>query len=137
MTSGSAWWLRYDRGRGPARSVQLRPGTSLTIGRSSGCDIILDDTKISRSHAKVELGIDGVWVNDLGSGNGTYIDGQRVTSGLWKPGQTLRLGDVQFEIARGSNPAPEVDQRGSDPDRAAGEVDTARNVIDRSGSFAT
>jgi pSer/pThr/pTyr-binding forkhead associated (FHA) protein len=111
MTGRSDWWLHYQAGRGPTRSVQLRPATPLTIGRSSESDITLSDPQISRLHAKLELRDDGVWVMDLDSGNGTYIDRQRVTSRLWEPGKVLRLGGVDFELRRDDNPTTAVVQR--------------------------
>jgi pSer/pThr/pTyr-binding forkhead associated (FHA) protein len=111
--------------------VQLSQGTILTIGRSPASDIVLADPEISRSHAIVELRTDGVWVKDLGSGNGTHIDGQRITSRLWESGQTLQLGRAQFELRRGDNPAPAIGQRAAESDRATGEQETAQRVIDR------
>ena len=129
MTNELAWWLRYRSGRGPDRSVQLSPGAQLTVGRASESDIILDDPEISRSHAKLQMRAEGVWVVDLGSGNGTYIDGQRITSHLWKPGQILRLGTVQCELNRGASPAPALGQHRAKPNGAARELDTVGRAL--------
>jgi pSer/pThr/pTyr-binding forkhead associated (FHA) protein/DNA-binding beta-propeller fold protein YncE len=125
MTGELVWWLRYRAGSAPDRSLELSPGTLLTIGRGSDSQIVVDDAEISRSHAVLELQAEGVWVKDLGSGNGTHIDGQRITSQLWKPGQILRLGGVQFELARGDRPAPALGQRGARPKRVARELDAS------------
>jgi pSer/pThr/pTyr-binding forkhead associated (FHA) protein/DNA-binding beta-propeller fold protein YncE len=125
MTNELAWWLRYQAGRGPERSLQLSPGAVLTIGRGSDSGITLDDPDVSRLHARLEMRAEGVWIKDLGSGNGTYIDGQRITSHLWKPGQTLRLGAVQFELKRGDRPAPEHGRHGARPNRVARELNAS------------
>jgi len=69
----------------------------VTIGRDLTCGIILDDPDVSRSHVKLGLDTSGVRVEDLRSGNGTFVDEKRVTSGLWLPGQTLRLGGVRLK----------------------------------------
>jgi pSer/pThr/pTyr-binding forkhead associated (FHA) protein len=127
MTRGSVWLHYHERG-GPNRSALLRVGSLIIIGRSSGSDIILPDPAISRSHAKVELRADGVWVEDLGSGNGTYLDGQRVTSHLWRPGQTLRLGEVQFQLRLEDSPAPEAEPPAVKPNRVTDELDTVPRV---------
>ena len=129
MTTELAWWLRYRSGRGPDRSVQLSPGALLTMGRAPESDIVLDDPEISRSHAKLEMRAEGVWVVDLGSGNGTYIDGQRIASHLWKPGHTLRLGAVQCELKRGDNPAPPLGQHPPKPNGAARQLDTVGRAM--------
>jgi len=98
MTRELVWLLRHRGGRGPDGSLELGPGALLTIGRGSESQLILDDPEISRLHAKLEMRTEGVWIQDLGSNNGTYIDEQRVTSRLWQPGQVLRLGSVKFEL---------------------------------------
>lgn len=65
----------------------------LKIGRTKPADVILADSKVSRSHCLVELNDDTLFVTDLGSTNGTYIDGQRVTGAAILPvGSVLRVG---------------------------------------------
>jgi pSer/pThr/pTyr-binding forkhead associated (FHA) protein len=79
-------------------------------------------------HAKLEPQAAGVLVKDLDSGNGTFIDGERIASRLWEPGQTLRLGGIQFELRRSEAPAPAVRQRDVERAPVGGELDTARRV---------
>ncbi len=64
-----------------------------TIGRLPSCSLIIDDAKVSRSHAVVTI-VDGVgYLRDLSSTNGTFVNGQRVTNGLsLKPGDEIRVG---------------------------------------------
>jgi pSer/pThr/pTyr-binding forkhead associated (FHA) protein len=79
------------------RSSALAPGTrfelnakAITVGRSASNDIRLDDDEFaSGSHARIEPRRDGVWVEDIGSTNGTYVNGTR----LGRP-QKLMSGDV-------------------------------------------
>ena len=108
--------------------MQLGAGALLTIGRSPESDLVLGDPEISRLHAKLEPQAAGVLVKDLDSGNGTFIDGERIASRLWEPGQTLRLGGIQFELRRSEAPAPAVRQRDVERARVGGELDTARRV---------
>lgn len=53
---------------------------ALTIGRTVPCDLILPDREVSRQHCRIELRPPTAWINDLGSSNGTFVDGRRVTA---------------------------------------------------------
>lgn len=78
----------------------------MTIGRAAGCHITLDDTFLSQLHARVLPSEDGLVVEDLGSTNGTYLNGHRLTSPVaLEPGDRLQLGGVVFEISASAVPA--------------------------------
>jgi pSer/pThr/pTyr-binding forkhead associated (FHA) protein len=68
------------------------------IGRHHECDISIPSEEISRRHAQVKPSAEGVLVEDLGSSNGTFINGQRVQSGLLKNGDELRLDAIRFML---------------------------------------
>jgi pSer/pThr/pTyr-binding forkhead associated (FHA) protein len=74
---------------------------ALTIGRGSQNDIALDgDDFASARHARVEPRRDGVWVEDIGSTNGTYVNGVRLSRPRrLAPGDVIRVGstDLRFE----------------------------------------
>lgn len=73
-------------------------GPGLEIGRE-GTGVRLDgDAKASRRHAVVRDGAMGAAVEDLGSTNGTWVNGHRVTSAALSPGDELRIGDATFRI---------------------------------------
>jgi pSer/pThr/pTyr-binding forkhead associated (FHA) protein len=57
-----------------------RLGRRILVGRAPSADVRIDDPRVSRLHARIEMRDDGVYVEDLGSRNGTYVDGERVTS---------------------------------------------------------
>ncbi len=64
----------------PAKTLIAREGGRYVLGRDSGCDIVLDDDRISRRHARLTSD-GGAWsINDLGSKNGTLVDGHPVDS---------------------------------------------------------
>ncbi|WP_300430645.1 FHA domain-containing protein [uncultured Nocardioides sp.] len=78
-------------GQEPGRRFSLDSG-HVIVGRSEECDIQLDDTKVSRKHARVARREDGAWyVEDLGSRNGTLVNGERMDLGLLKIGDRLQL----------------------------------------------
>jgi adenylate cyclase len=84
--------------------VQTSDGTkwpihgTCAIGRSKTNDIIVNDSKVSRRHVLIHKQDEAeYWIIDLGSGNGTYLNGRRVTlSTKLKDGDELKLGDMSF-----------------------------------------
>ena len=56
-----------------------RFGRRILVGRAPSADLRLDDPRVSRLHARIEMRDDGVYVEDLGSRNGTEVDGETVT----------------------------------------------------------
>ncbi|HEX5693254.1 MAG TPA: FHA domain-containing protein [Arenimonas sp.] len=68
----------------------------VVIGRAAEADISVAAEEISRRHALVKPTADGLSVEDLGSSNGTYINGKRVQQGFLKPGDELRLDAVRL-----------------------------------------
>ncbi len=70
---------------------------NMVVGRSSECDICIPSEEISRRHARLSLVPDGVMVEELGSSNGTFINGRRMAgAALLKPGDELRIDVVRF-----------------------------------------
>src|SRR5712692_5024358 len=61
------------------QSIELQPGRALVVGRAVTSDVPIYDPTISRRHAEVALSDRGVKVKDLGSSNGTFLNGARVT----------------------------------------------------------
>jgi hypothetical protein len=82
---------------GTTHQVEL-PGSVCVLGRDPGCDVVLNDSKCSRRHAIVEEDRGGLVVRDAGSANGIYLNGRRVEEASLRPGDTLRLGDVQVKL---------------------------------------
>lgn len=76
------------------------------IGRQPDCDIAVTTDELSRRHCELRPTADGLWVEDLGSSNGTYINDKRITRDLLRPGDELRLDTLRFQmIAPGMEPA--------------------------------
>jgi len=96
----------------------------LTIGRDEGRDIILEDAQVSRLHLKVSLTEGHVTVEDLGSANGTYLDGKRLTGpALLEEGQFLRLGSHLLKHEKRSRREVERD------DDLHRDLEKARNYV--------
>jgi adenylate cyclase len=80
------------------QTFELQRGRSLVVGRGVASDIAIYDPTISRRHAELTVGADGVQVKDLGSSNGTCINGTRVTAGRLSPNDSITFGKVLFQL---------------------------------------
>lgn len=81
------------------REHPIRPGVNI-VGREG--DVMLPDTKVSRRHAQIVSADDGMTVEDLGSTNGTLLNGNRVEPGAKLPfanGDTLSFGGVELKLS--------------------------------------
>jgi adenylate cyclase len=80
------------------QTYELPAGRSLVVGRGVSSDIAIYDPTISRRHAELTVGSDGVRVKDLGSSNGTCINGTRVSAGRLNPDDSITFGKVLFQL---------------------------------------
>ncbi len=104
MSNQSVYRLIFSLENQPPTELRLDAGEFL-IGRSSDCDIILEDLEVSRRHAKIDLLPDGqVTLTDQGSANGTQLEGKplppRKETAI-KAGQSFRIGGYRLVLVKG------------------------------------
>lgn len=81
---------------GPLNGQRWTINHSLVIGREPSCDIIIPDRQVSRFHARLTPGLEGVILEDLGSKNGTHHNGQAVkTSVMLQDGDLIQIALAQ------------------------------------------
>jgi pSer/pThr/pTyr-binding forkhead associated (FHA) protein len=84
---------------GPARGARFLLNTSLTtIGRAPENDIFLDDVTVSRKHAEISKGNSGYQVKDMGSLNGTYVNGKVEVESNLNDGMELNIGKFKMHF---------------------------------------
>jgi hypothetical protein len=101
-----AAWPRRPRQAAPPRPAPPVPlvfprgaRDSFSIGRSGGCDLRIADMTVSRVHATLERTADGWLLTDLGSTNGTRVNGWRVRSPVpVRPGDLVSFGDALYSL---------------------------------------
>jgi S-DNA-T family DNA segregation ATPase FtsK/SpoIIIE len=96
------WVLAVVAGPGVGSRVTLTTGRA-TVGRDPACDLTLDHPAISRCHLAVTLDGSGVFVEDLGSSNGTAVEGRSLAPHRpvrLEPGSGVRLGDCELAVDR-------------------------------------
>ncbi len=105
QASASSWYLIVSGGGHElsSRVVPLVDGVELRFGRLADCDVVIDHDAVSRHHARVARHGDQVTVEDLGSRNGTMVNGAAVT-GLRRlaPGDVIVVGPASAIVATSS-----------------------------------
>lgn len=95
------WVLRTPEGAELALTFRILPGSIRTIGRAIGVDFIVDAAMVSRVHCRLTAGAGEIELEDLGSTNGTYVNGERVDRAFVKSGDRIGVGRVELEISAG------------------------------------
>jgi hypothetical protein len=88
--------LAIRAGGGRAGEVFGIEGPRMTIGRSPDAEVFLDDVTVSRNHALLVRRRDGLYVDDLGSLNGTYVNRHRIESHRLADGDELQVGKYKL-----------------------------------------
>jgi transcriptional regulator with GAF, ATPase, and Fis domain len=83
---------------GRAKGTTRPLGEKLRVGKAPDNDVVLDDDTVSRHHCELSRANDGVHVRDLGSTNGTRVQGARVSEAIVQPGTVLRVGEVEIAL---------------------------------------
>ena len=86
-----------------------------TIGRIEDNAFQIAEQSISSHHCEVLLRGNDVVIKDLDSTNGTFINDEKITEGVLKPGQILRLGQVELRLETGTTGAPTTPARSAVP----------------------
>ncbi len=101
---------KVRRQRGAPRALTITQGPQagesgvfvdrvILVGRGSDCQLVLDDDYVSTRHARVVAGETGLYIEDLGSTNGTYVNGARITAPTAiSLSDTLRIGKTMLKL---------------------------------------
>lgn len=87
--------LRMEGSPHGLQEILLKPGLN-RLGRTEDNDFQISDDSVSSHHCQIDLKDDVITVRDLGSTNGTFLDGQPIQSAVLQPGQVLCLGTVNM-----------------------------------------
>src|SRR5262245_56976368 len=77
----------------------------VVVGAHASCDLVLADPQVSRRHAELAITTEGIRIKDLGSTNGTWYQGTRVTEVVVSPGSTIKFGGTPVRIAAADAPS--------------------------------
>ena len=120
------FWIGVVNGPGTGSLISVDAGGTISIGRNVANELAIDNTTISQAHAEIDLTERGIELEDLGSRNGTWLDGHLVSSR--RPvelGQGIRIGSSTLSIA-------EIDLADRTVSMAPGQADhTGRVLLNR------
>jgi pSer/pThr/pTyr-binding forkhead associated (FHA) protein len=100
LTGAFAWALTIEGGPQTGLTYVMGPGNTVA-GRGPDSAIFLPDVTVSREHVRFAVDASGLSMTDLGSTNGTYVNGQRLTAGMLKEGDQMMIGKYHLRISRG------------------------------------
>ena len=93
------WTLRFISGKYQGGEFPLRPNREIVIGRSSDLDMVLVEDMVSRKHAKIVTDEKVVSIQDLGSTNGTFVNGEKIRKVDLKDGDRILIGTSIVKLA--------------------------------------
>jgi pSer/pThr/pTyr-binding forkhead associated (FHA) protein len=105
--------LRVDSGHRVGAMIRVS-GPSFVIGRAEGCQLRPASQHVSRRHAEIVVKDEAMILRDLGSRNGTLLNGEKITGAVpLDDGDRIEIGPLAF-VATISEPAPDVEPREAD-----------------------
>ncbi|MFZ5445722.1 MAG: DUF4388 domain-containing protein [Myxococcota bacterium] len=106
MSDGYA--LKFISGKYQGGEFPLKGDKQLIIGRSSELDIVLVEDMVSRKHAKITIQGGKISIEDLGSTNGTFVNGEKVKQSRLKEGDRILVGTSILKLVKAGANAPEL-----------------------------
>ena len=92
MADPPRYALRFISGKYQGGEFPLRMDREIVIGRSSDLDMVLVEDMVSRKHAKITTENGDIYIQDLGSTNGTFVNGEKITQNRLKEGDRILVG---------------------------------------------
>jgi pSer/pThr/pTyr-binding forkhead associated (FHA) protein len=102
------WQLKAMTGAISGKMLLIE-GTTV-LGRDPGCDIVIAGPHVSRRHAEISVRSGQLWMKDLGSSNGSFLNGKRIEESVLKHGDEVKFDAVVFKIVGPSQPVDSFDE---------------------------
>ena len=120
--------LKFISGKYQGGEFPLKPNKQIVIGRSSDLDMVLVEDMVSRKHAKITTQDGKIIIEDLGSTNGTFVNGEKIKQARLKEGDRILIGTSILKlVAQGNAPALDDQQVKQNLEKAA-QVQAARQT---------
>ncbi len=105
--------LRFISGKYQGGEFPIEENRPIVVGRSSDLDMVLVEEMVSRKHARIELREGKIHIEDLGSTNGTFVNGERIVQGWLKEGDRVLIGSNILKVIASGEEQPVVTARKS------------------------
>jgi hypothetical protein len=90
--------LRFISGKYQGGEFPIMTDKPVIVGRSSDLDMVLVEDMVSRKHARIAMQQDQIWIEDLGSTNGTFVNGEKVKRARLKEGDRVLIGTSILKV---------------------------------------
>jgi hypothetical protein len=101
--------LRFISGKYQGGEFPVASEKQILIGRSSDLDMVLVEDMVSRKHARIAMQTDQIWIEDLGSTNGTFVNGEKIKRARLKEGDRVLIGTSILKLIAGDAPKEGMD----------------------------
>jgi hypothetical protein len=101
MRPGRSYVLRFISGKYQGGEFPIVADKQIVVGRSSDLDMVLVEDMVSRKHARIAMQQDQIWIEDLGSTNGTFVNGEKIKRARLKEGDRVLIGTSILKLIAG------------------------------------
>ena len=109
--ASKAYALKFISGKYQGGEYPLNADGQVIIGRSADLDMVLVEDMVSRKHAKITISGAKMTIEDLGSTNGTFVNGEKVRQARLKEGDRILIGTSILKVVHRAEQAGDMDQR--------------------------
>jgi pSer/pThr/pTyr-binding forkhead associated (FHA) protein len=99
-------WILQHSSSSRRVTFRIAAGAVKTVGRAPRADFIVDAPLVSRLHCRFEATRDSLHVVDLGSTNGTWVNGRRIRRARLQVGDGIRVGEVELRVSSHGDTPP-------------------------------
>jgi pSer/pThr/pTyr-binding forkhead associated (FHA) protein len=108
---GRSFVLRFISGKYQGGEFPLASEKPIIVGRSSDLDMVLIEDMVSRKHARISMQGDQIWIEDLGSTNGTFVNGEKIKRARLKEGDRVLIGTSILKLIAADAPRDASDAK--------------------------
>lgn len=122
--------LRFISGKYQGGEFPLGEQQEIVVGRSSDLDMVLVEDMVSRKHARIACSGQQIVIEDLGSTNGTFVNGEKIKRTMLKEGDRVLIGTSILKVVSTDPSAPPVRRRMDEPSLRSGQTRSMSGSID-------
>jgi pSer/pThr/pTyr-binding forkhead associated (FHA) protein len=131
---GRSYVLRFISGKYQGGEFPIVNDKPIIVGRSSDLDMVLVEDMVSRKHARITMQQDQIWIEDLGSTNGSFVNGEKIKRARLKEGDRVLIGTSILKVIAGEGAVrPDTDVKANLENVAAARRTTQARTM--SGSI--
>src|SRR6516225_8599393 len=110
-TDARSYVLRFISGKYQGGEFPIATDKQILVGRSSDLDMVLVEDMVSRKHARIAMQGEQIWIEDLGSTNGTFVNGEKIKRARLKEGDRVLIGTSILKVIAGDAPREGLDAK--------------------------